>query len=220
MGSSLSHQTHEDFLATNEAPGAHFERQTNGEAIPCRFVGNQKASSGLEREASRRLSRLVPPCEAERVLRCFESTREATQSHVGVNSCTIAGRSHASFQLKHRVLEAEEANRELRTPTVMPPSPRVCLDAVRLDGFLGESLDEKRIGESQSMACSAIVVGKGLKKRVAVHPQGLSSLPVKRAKAESIDQGVSFLFLKLLAVQGFVVGVAKKDVDPHHAAQT
>ena len=116
-GSSLSHQIPEDFLATNKAPGAHFEHQTNHEAFPCRFVGNQKASSYIEREASRRLWRLVPPCEAERVLRCFESTRRATQSHVGVNSsCTIADRSLAYFHRQHRVIEPEEAHRQLRTP--------------------------------------------------------------------------------------------------------
>jgi hypothetical protein len=37
-------------------------------------------------------------------------------------------------------------------PVVKPPSPRLCLEAARLDGFLGESRDEKIIGDSRLVA--------------------------------------------------------------------
>ena len=77
-----------------------------------------------KRGASRRLSRLVPPCEAEKVLRCFESTRAATQSHGGVKICTIGDRSLASFPrplgLSLSAVPSVSSPSELSEPKTLP----------------------------------------------------------------------------------------------------
>ena len=144
MGLSLSHQTHEDFLPEPILKVKQTAKQSRVGLLETKRL--RHTSNGRLREGCRASSHPVRLKESSGVSSLPEKRPRVTLESIAVPSPTGAlppsTANNVFLSLKKLIVSVVP-------PIVKPLLPRVCLEAVRLlDGFLGESLDEKGIGES------------------------------------------------------------------------